>query len=118
MIELYGNPVKFGDGPAAVIGDKSRKLPLLWRSSKWEGAVIRIIRKSEDLPELLCAYFVDKWALLPEDKKGTSPDLIFFRFGFFFIKSAWPEHEIYSCPQQISRSLGGLFLFDFYHRGL
>jgi len=25
---LKGNPVKIGDGPASVIGDKSRKMPL------------------------------------------------------------------------------------------
>jgi hypothetical protein len=45
-----GNPVKFGDGPAAVIGDEHRRTPLS-DSTGWEGAVIRMIRKSEDLSE-------------------------------------------------------------------
>ncbi len=29
MMSLKGNSVKIGDGPAAVIGDESRNLPLL-----------------------------------------------------------------------------------------
>ena len=29
MMSLKGNPVEIGDGPAAVIGDESRNLPLL-----------------------------------------------------------------------------------------
>ena len=28
IMSLIGNPVKFGDGPAAVIGDESCELPL------------------------------------------------------------------------------------------
>jgi hypothetical protein len=45
---LKGNPVKIGDGPAAVIGDEHCKTPLL--GIRWEGAVSRTIRESEDLP--------------------------------------------------------------------
>ena len=41
--------MKIGDGPAAVIGDKHRKMPL--SVLRWEGAVSRIIRESENLPE-------------------------------------------------------------------
>jgi len=60
--------VKIGDGPAAVIGDKSRCKPLMEKVQNaklilhfklctlhcicWEGAVSRMNRKSEDLPEL------------------------------------------------------------------
>ena len=41
--------MRIGDGPAAVIGDESRYMPL-WFYSR-EGAVSRVIRESEDLPE-------------------------------------------------------------------
>jgi len=44
-----GNPVKIGDGPAAVIGDENRIKPLAVLTIR-EGAAIRMIRKSEDLP--------------------------------------------------------------------
>jgi len=50
VLSLIGNPVKIGGGPAAVIGDEHRKKPLS-RSPGWEGAVSRMIRKSENLPE-------------------------------------------------------------------
>ncbi len=50
-MSLKGNPVKIGDGPAAVIGDESRIMSLVFLKNR-EGAVIRMIRKSEDLPEL------------------------------------------------------------------
>ena len=40
-----------GDGPAAVIGDEHRIMPLSGLTG-WEGAVIRVIRESENLPEL------------------------------------------------------------------
>jgi hypothetical protein len=30
VLNLIGNPVKIGNGPAAVIGDKGRSLPLVW----------------------------------------------------------------------------------------
>jgi len=50
-MRLIGNPVKFGSGPAAVIGDERRRMPLSGLTG-WEGAVIRMIRKSEDLSEL------------------------------------------------------------------
>jgi hypothetical protein len=45
-----GKPVKFRCGPAAVIGDETRKLPLAWQETGWEGAGSRMIRQSEDLP--------------------------------------------------------------------
>ena len=48
-MSLIGNPLKIGDGPAAVIGDKNRKMPL-FAICKWEGAGSRKIRKSENLP--------------------------------------------------------------------
>lgn len=63
VLSLIGNPVKFGDGPAAVIGDESRichcsvcrtglvKMGYFAQASGWEGAVSRTIRESEDLPE-------------------------------------------------------------------
>ena len=47
-LSLMGNSVEVGDGPAAVIGDEHCKTPLL--GIRWEGAVSRTIRKSEDLP--------------------------------------------------------------------
>jgi hypothetical protein len=49
-MRLMGNPVKFGNGPAAVIGDEDHRMPLSDLIG-WEGAVIRMIRKSEDLYE-------------------------------------------------------------------
>ncbi len=45
-----GNPVKFRDGPAAVIGDENCRKPLSVKNRR-EGAVSRMIHKSEDLPE-------------------------------------------------------------------
>lgn len=42
--------MRIGDGPAAVIGDERRTLPLS-RGTGWEGAAIRGIRESEDLLE-------------------------------------------------------------------
>jgi len=46
---IIGNSVKFGSGPAAVIGDKIRKMPL-FVYNEWEGADDRMIREPEDLP--------------------------------------------------------------------
>ncbi len=46
---IIGNSVKIGDGPAAVNGDEYCMLSL--PDKGWEDAVIRMIRKSEDLPE-------------------------------------------------------------------
>ena len=43
--------MKIRRGPAAVIGDEHRKKPLSTLCG-WEGAVIRMIRKPEDL----CLY--------------------------------------------------------------
>jgi hypothetical protein len=54
-LSLKGNPVEIGDGPAAVIGDESRMMPL-FRGAGWEGAVSRVNRKSEDLPEQRVAF--------------------------------------------------------------
>jgi len=45
---LKGNAVQVGNGPAAVTGDENREMPLAGVCS-WEGAVTRMIRKSEDL---------------------------------------------------------------------
>ena len=39
-----------GDGPAAVIGDERRIMPLSGLTG-WEGTASRMIRESEDLPE-------------------------------------------------------------------
>jgi hypothetical protein len=47
---LIGNPVRVGDGPAAVIGDE-RRTPPLFRKAGWEGAAGRMIQESEDLLE-------------------------------------------------------------------
>ena len=47
-LRLIGNPVQFGDGPAAVIGDERREMPLAVCGR--EGAVSRTIRQSEGLP--------------------------------------------------------------------
>ena len=60
---LIGNPVKIGDGPAAVIGDETCRMPLPEKTQgqkcvltlhffRREGAGIRRNRESEDLPEL------------------------------------------------------------------
>ena len=52
---VKGNSVKFGDGPAAVNGDENRSMSLSV-SSGWEGAVSRLSRKSENLPEIFPYY--------------------------------------------------------------
>jgi hypothetical protein len=44
------NPVRIGDGPAAVTGDDRSIKPLIAFMDR-EGAAGRIIRESEDLPE-------------------------------------------------------------------
>ncbi len=51
LTSLIGNPVKIGDGPAAVTGDENhtRSHCHYW----WEDVVSRLIRKSEDLSEML-----------------------------------------------------------------
>ena len=49
-MSVKGNPVEIGDGPAAVTGDENRSMSLS-ACIGWEGAVNRMIRKSEDLPE-------------------------------------------------------------------
>jgi len=41
-------------GPAAVFGDESRREPLIRYQTDREGAGIRTIRKSEDLPISSC----------------------------------------------------------------
>jgi len=51
LTSLIGNAVGFGDRPSAVIGDKICIMPLFGLKTEWEGAVIRVIRKPEDLPE-------------------------------------------------------------------
>jgi hypothetical protein len=50
LASLIGNAVKIGDRPSAVIGDKICIMPLFGLKPGWEGAGIRMIRKSEDLP--------------------------------------------------------------------
>jgi len=47
--DLKGNPVKIGNGPAAVTGDEISTMPLSAQCG-WEGGESRMIRKSEDLP--------------------------------------------------------------------
>jgi hypothetical protein len=47
FLSLIGNPVKIGDGPAAVIGDKGCRVSLADRPGRRNR---RLIRKSEDLP--------------------------------------------------------------------
>ena len=46
---IKGKPVQFRHGPAAVIGDETRKMPLFHLQGEWEGAGSRRIRESEDL---------------------------------------------------------------------
>jgi len=45
---IIGNPVEIRDGPAAVIGDELCNDPLIILIGKEQ--IIRMIRKSEDLP--------------------------------------------------------------------
>jgi hypothetical protein len=50
VVSLIGNLVKIEDEPVAVFGDENRTMPL-FPLREWEGAAIRMIRESEDLPE-------------------------------------------------------------------
>jgi len=54
-MSVKGNSAQIGDGPAAVTGDENRSMSLstLFR---WEGAASRMIRKSENLPEVVVLY--------------------------------------------------------------
>ena len=65
--------MKIGDGPAAVTGDENRSMSLPVEPG-WEDAASRIIRKSEDLPEVVSQYTsADRGGTCDlEDKKGTS----------------------------------------------
>jgi hypothetical protein len=47
---IKGNPVKFGNEPVAVTGDKHGKDVTDRCKKDWEGAVSRKNRKSENLP--------------------------------------------------------------------
>ena len=49
-VGLIGNPVRIGNGPAAVIGDELCDIPLPGCEAGREGADSREIRESEDLP--------------------------------------------------------------------
>jgi hypothetical protein len=51
-VSIKGNSVQIGDGPAAVTGDENRSMSLPAKPG-WEGAVSRMIRKSENLPEVV-----------------------------------------------------------------
>jgi iron complex outermembrane receptor protein len=64
--------VQIGDGPAAVTGDENRSMSLSFEP-RWEGAVSRMIRKSEDLPEsfyMLCLRG-QRHTLILRIKKGN-----------------------------------------------
>jgi len=76
--------VKIGDGPAAVTGDENRSMSLS-ALCKWEGAVSRMIRKSENLPEIEVLYAsADRGIACDlEDKKGH-PRIDESRSGDFF----------------------------------
>jgi len=65
-MSLIGNPVKFGDGPTAVIGDEHRILPLSvlntdgkarqapvedFKKKFYSTGASRMIQESEDRPE-------------------------------------------------------------------
>ncbi|GLI34613.1 hypothetical protein DAMNIGENAA_20460 [Desulforhabdus amnigena] len=43
--------MKFGNGPAAVTGDEIRRSHCPFKAG-WEGSESRMIRKSEDLPDV------------------------------------------------------------------
>ena len=74
--------MKIGDGPAAVTGDENRSMSLPVKSG-WEGAVSRIIRKSEDLPEVAACYTsADRGIYDLEDRKGH-PGSMKIGPGFF-----------------------------------
>jgi hypothetical protein len=51
MLSAKGNSVRIGDGPAAVTGDENRSMSLSVLYG-WEGTASRMIRKSENLPEI------------------------------------------------------------------
>jgi hypothetical protein len=54
--------VQIGDGPAAVTGDKRcRDMPLTKKG--WEGAVSRMNRESEDLPETITTFLAENTVL-------------------------------------------------------
>ena len=52
---IIGNPVRTGDGPAAVNGDEIRESHC-FAGAKREGSESRLIRESEDLPD-------DQWVV-------------------------------------------------------
>lgn len=84
FLSLIGNPVKFRDGPTAVIADESRTKKSLPHG--WEDAAGRKKRKSEDLP---CnGRFSNGHGGFQDlaDKKGR-PGSIIIGLGLFFIEA-------------------------------
>jgi len=83
---LTGNPVKSGNDPVAVIGDQSCKMPLLNEIQR-EGAASRMIRESEDLPEMQNKNVILRGQRSGKnfvDKKRDIPGAIYFGPGIFF----------------------------------
>jgi hypothetical protein len=84
-----GNPVRIGDGPAAVTGDDDSIHATDSAVRNREGAAHRVIRKPEDLPESRTAasrgsgtagrFRVRKWASRIDRKMDP---------GFFYAKTA------------------------------
>ena len=76
------NPVKTGNGPAAVIGDKTCRTPLA--KKRWEGAGIRMNRESEDLPEQSALFPVAREGRLdPFGYLWEIPGSYIYGLGFF-----------------------------------
>jgi hypothetical protein len=82
--------VQFRDGPTAVTGDENC-INVTATSNRnetrsgwcWEGAVSRVIRKSEDLPENRRDIPLDKDALERYEINGH-PGSLFMVWDFFF----------------------------------
>ena len=81
---LIGNPVKFRDGPAAVIGDEIHNITTVLSRTGRCGC--RVIRESEDLPANLFVIFRKRNELSIQfwGKKGKSQINYFIGLGFLF----------------------------------
>ena len=84
--------MRIGDGPAAVTGDENRSMSLSVLG-RWEGTVSRMIRKSEDLPEVVSLYIsADRGITCDlEDIKGH-PGSMKIGPGFFFARTLDEKH--------------------------
>jgi len=88
-MSLNGNPVRIGNGPAAVSEYENRIMPLsLFFVVGWEGTMSRMIRKSEDQPKKIMGLLhgLKLTNMAARINLGNPVSIYCNRSGYFF---AW-----------------------------